>query len=102
MKVGDGTVFDRKKLYGRMLVVSQQRHIDIRRVFSFELAPHPLSLFDEYGDTRKGTKATRVVVKYRYLYLSTILSVLVEVDVLEYLIGENAKYLYLYLIQSTW
>ena len=47
----------------------------------------------------------RVVVKYRYLYLylylSTILSVL---DVLEYLIGENAKYLYLYLylIQSTW
>ena len=45
----------------------------------------------------------RVVVKYRYLYLylylSTILSVL---DVLEYLIGENAKYLYLYLIQTTW
>ena len=45
----------------------------------------------------------RVGVKYRYLYLylylSTILSVL---DVLEYLIGENAKYLYLYLIQSTW
>ena len=41
----------------------------------------------------------RVVVKYRYLYLylSTILSVL---DVLEYLIGENAKYLNL--IQSTW
>ena len=43
----------------------------------------------------------RVVVKYRYLYLylSTILSVL---DVLEYLIGKNEKYLYLYLIQSTW
>ena len=39
----------------------------------------------------------RVVVKYRYLYLSTILSVL---DVLEYLIGKNEKYLYL--IQSTW
>ena len=40
----------------------------------------------------------RVVVKYRYLYLylylSTILSVL---DVLEYLIDKNAKYLYLYL-----
>ena len=33
---------------------------------------------------------TRVVVKYRYLYLSTILSVL---DVLEYLIGKNEKYL---------
>ena len=58
VKVGDGTMFDMKKLYGRMLVVSQQRHIDIRRVFSFELAPHPLSLFDEYGDMRKGTKAT--------------------------------------------
>ena len=45
------------------------------------------------------------MVKYRYLdlylYLSTILSVL---DVLEYLIGENSKYLYLYLylIQGTW
>ena len=43
--------------------------------------------------------SSRVAVKYRYLYLSTILSVL---DVLEYLIVENAKYLYLYLIQSTW
>ena len=49
---------------------------------------------------------TRVVAKYRYLYLylyvylSTILSVLD--DVLEYLIGKNEKYLYLYLIQSTW
>ena len=36
-----------------------------------------------------GHEDTRVVVKYWYLYLSTILSVL------EYLIGENAKYLYL-------
>ena len=42
---------------------------------------------------------TRVVVKYRYLYLylSTIFSVR---DVLDYLFGENSKYLYL--IQSTW
>ena len=41
----------------------------------------------------------RVVVKYRYLY--TILSVL---DVLEYLIGENAKVLVLvpkYLVKSS-
>ena len=60
VKVGDGTVFDMEKLYGRMLVVSQQRHIDLRRVFSYELAPHPLSLFDEFGDMRKGTKATLV------------------------------------------
>ena len=60
VKVGDGTVFDMEKLYGRMLVVSQQRHIDMCLVFSFELAPHPLSLFDEYGDMRKGSKATPV------------------------------------------
>ena len=60
MKVGDGAVFDMEKLYGRMLVVSQQRHIDLCLVFSFELAPHPLSLFDEYGDMRKGSKATLV------------------------------------------
>ena len=58
MKVGDGPVFDMDKLYGRMLGVSQQCHIDLRREFSFELAPHPLSQFDEYGDMRKGTKAT--------------------------------------------
>ena len=32
----------------------------MRRVFSFELPPHPLSLFDEYGDMRKDTKATHV------------------------------------------
>ena len=43
VKVVDGTVFDMDKLYGRMLVVSQQRHIDLRRVFSYELAPDPLS-----------------------------------------------------------
>ena len=53
------------------------------------------------SSTPPSHNVTRVVVKYRYLYLylSTMLSVL---DVLEYLIGENAKYLYLYLIQSTW
>ena len=31
VKVGDGTVFVMEKLYGRMLVVSQQRHIDLRQ-----------------------------------------------------------------------
>ena len=31
--VGDGTVFDMEKLYGRMLVVGQQCHIDMHRVF---------------------------------------------------------------------
>ena len=39
--VGDGTVFDMDKLYGRMFVIGQQCHIDLRRVFAFELAPHP-------------------------------------------------------------
>ena len=34
-----------------------------------------------------------LVLKYNFINL---------LDVLEYLIGENAKYLYLYLIQSTW
>ena len=43
--VGDGTVFDMENM---------------RQVFSFELAPHPLSLFDEYGEIRKDTKATLV------------------------------------------
>ena len=78
--VGDGTVFDMEMLYGRMLVVSQQCHIDLRRVFSFELAPHPLSLFDEYSEIRRDTKATLVtklaVGAYGRLELSRQISAL--------------------------
>ena len=69
-------------------------------VFSEVLQRAKQFLIQKYNNNNKFiciAPYIRVVVKYRYLYLSTILSVL---DVLEYLIGENAKYLYL--IQSTW
>ena len=56
-------------------------------------------LLDVMRITATRVHLIRVGVKYQYLYLSTHLSVL---DVLEYLMCENAKYLYLYLNYSTW
>jgi len=57
IKVGDNKVYDMEKLYGRMLVLSQKREIELSTVFKYELAPVPSSLFDEYGQLRKSSKA---------------------------------------------
>ena len=47
-------------LFSRLLVVGQQRSIDIADVFQFELSPVPPSLIDEYGCSRKGDKTVLV------------------------------------------
>ena len=47
-------------LFSRLLVVGQQRSIDIADVFQFELSPVPPALIDEYGCLRKGDKAVLV------------------------------------------
>ena len=47
-------------LFSRLLVVGQQRSIDIAVVFQFELSPVPPALIDEYGCLRKGDKAVLV------------------------------------------
>lgn len=60
VKLGDRTLYDMEKLYARMLVVSQQRHINLEDLLSFELAPFPFSLFDEFGEMRSGNKAALV------------------------------------------
>lgn len=60
VKVGDVSVFDTEKLYARLLVISQSRDIQLSEVFKHELSPVPSALFDEYGDMRKGSKATLV------------------------------------------
>lgn len=60
IKVGDKQVYDMEQFYGRMIVLSQTRKLDLKEVFSFELAPVPSSLFDRFGDMRKGNKAKLV------------------------------------------
>ena len=47
-------------LFSRLLVVGQQRSIDITNVFQFELSPIPPALIDEYGCLRKGDKSVLV------------------------------------------
>ena len=47
-------------LFSRLLVVRQQRSVDIADVFQFELSPIPPALIDEYGCLRKGDKAVLV------------------------------------------
>ena len=46
-----------EKLYARLLVISQNRDIELSELSKYELSPMPSSLFDEYGDLRKGSKA---------------------------------------------
>ena len=53
-------IYDVVTLFSRLLVVGQQRSIDIADVFQFELNPVPLPLIDEYGCLRKGDKAVLV------------------------------------------
>ena len=60
VRVGDKTVYDTDRLYARMLVTSAHRVLDLKDVLSYELAPIPFSLFNEYGDMRKGSKSSLV------------------------------------------
>jgi len=60
VKVADATIYNMEQLYGRLLVISQSRDIQLSEVFKYELAPVPSSIFDEYGDMRKGSKAILV------------------------------------------
>ncbi len=59
-KIGDVSVYDMEKLYARLLVISQNREIELSDLFKFELAPMPPALFDEFGDMRKGSKSVLV------------------------------------------
>ena len=53
-------IYDVVTLFIRLLVVRQQRSVDIADVFQFELSPVPPALIDEYGCLRKGDKAVLV------------------------------------------
>ena len=62
-------IYDIETLFSRLIVVGQQRSIDIADVFQFELSPVPPALIDEYGCLRKGDKA--VLVKSLGVALTT-------------------------------
>ena len=47
-------IYDVEELLGRLLVVRQQRGVDIADVFKYEMSPVPPSLIDEYRNLRKG------------------------------------------------
>ena len=49
-------IYDMEVLFAWLLVVGQQRGIDLKDVFDHELSPVPPSLIDEYGCLRKGDK----------------------------------------------
>ena len=66
VEIGDKTVYDMENLYGCMLVVSQQRKLDLEKVFAYELAPMPFSLFDEFDEMCNGNKA--VLVSQRAIF----------------------------------
>ena len=60
VKIGDTSVYDVEKLYARLLVIAQSRDIQLSDLFKYELSPVPSSLFDDYGDMRKGNKAVLI------------------------------------------
>ena len=51
------TPYGMEQLYGRLLVISQARNVSLEEIFNHELAPLPLSLFDEFGLLRKSVKS---------------------------------------------
>ena len=57
IKIGDQVVFDLESIFLRLLLVGQQREIELLPIFGYELCAVPPSLVDEYGCLRKGNKA---------------------------------------------
>ena len=60
IKVKGKAVYDMETLFGRLLVVGEQRGIDMAEAFNYELSPVPPALLDEFGCLRKGGKAALV------------------------------------------
>ena len=47
-------------LFARLLVVGQQRGVEVTDIFQYELSPVPPSLIDEFGCLRKADKTVLV------------------------------------------
>ena len=49
-------IFGIETLFARLLVVGQQRGMEVTDIFQYELSPVPPSLIDEFGCLRKADK----------------------------------------------
>ena len=52
VKIGDKVVFDLESIFLRLLIVGQQRDMELMPIFGYELCAVPPSLADEYGCLR--------------------------------------------------
>ena len=50
-------IYDVETLFSRLLVLGQQRSVDVAEIFQFKLSPVPTALIDESSCLRKGNKA---------------------------------------------
>ena len=57
VKLGENTVFDAESIFLRILMVGQQRHLQLAPIFSYQLCAVPPYLVDEFGCLRRGNKA---------------------------------------------
>ena len=53
-------IFDIDTIFARLLVVSQQRGVEVTDIFQYERSPVPPSVIDEFGCLRKGDKTVLV------------------------------------------
>ena len=60
VRIGDKVVFDLESIFLLLLIVGQQRDMELMPIFGYELCAIPPSLVDEYGCLRKGNKAPLV------------------------------------------
>ena len=58
--VNGKAIFDIDTLFARLLVVGQQRGVEVTDIFQYELSRVPPSLIDEFGCLRKGDKTVLV------------------------------------------
>ena len=58
--IGEKVVFDLESIFLRLLIVGQQRDMELMPIFGYELCAIPPSLVDEYDCLRKGNKAPLV------------------------------------------
>ena len=54
-------IFDIETLFARLLVVGQQRGVEVTDIFQYELSPVPPSLINEFGCLRKADKTVLVM-----------------------------------------
>ena len=57
IKVGEKIIFDLETIFLRLLMIGQQRQLQLAPIFTYELCAVSPSIIDEYGCLRKGNKS---------------------------------------------